>query len=109
MSGSDAAPPPLACVQRLLERERSASYAPWPPADSRPSRALLVQFGLHFARIRVQLGLSQETIGRAASVSRETIGRMERGTYLLDDAVLVRIGAALGLSPAQVAYELEAI
>ncbi len=51
-------------------------------------------------RRRDELGLSQEGLAAAASLSRGHVGRIERGATSLSFPTLVRLSAALGLTPA---------
>jgi transcriptional regulator with XRE-family HTH domain len=62
------------------------------------------------ARRRDELGLSQEGLAAAASLSRGHVGRIERGATSLSFPTLVKLAAALGLTPADLVrrYDLAA-
>lgn len=80
----------------------------WQKGQGRVDEAALrIDVGLTFARKRASGDLSQERLAALAGCSHSTIGRLERGEAVPPLATLMLIGAALGMSSAQVIFELE--
>ncbi len=49
--------------------------------------------------IRIDRGLSQESVGFLGGVDKSSISRHERGTITLDPRIIVRIAEALRVRP----------
>ena len=50
-------------------------------------------------QVRIDRGLSQESIGFLGGVDKSSISRHERGAITLDPKIIVRIAAALRVRP----------
>ena len=61
--------------------------------------ALAERFGENLARVREQVGISQEELGFRASLHRTEIGMLERGIRLARIDTLVKLAGALDATP----------
>lgn len=65
------------------------------------SDALTRKFGENLRRARNRSGLSQEEVGKLACLHRTEIGMLERGIRLPKIDTLIKLSAALDVTPAK--------
>lgn len=66
---------------------------------SRSANLLRMQLGENVMVLRRRRGLSQEELGELASLHRTEVGQLERGTRLPRLDTILRLCAALGITP----------
>lgn len=62
---------------------------------------LLIGFGLHLKKLRLERGLSQEQLGMIAELDRTYISGIERGVRNVSLTNIFRIAQALNVSTAE--------
>ena len=62
---------------------------------------LLIGFGLHLKKLRLERGLSQERLGMIAELDRTYISGIERGVRNVSLTNIFRIAQALNVSAAE--------
>jgi DNA-binding XRE family transcriptional regulator len=89
-------------AERVCCAERSDGLADPRRPSLRPACSVSVAklFGANLARCRDTTGLSQEEVGIRADLHRTEISQLERGLRCPRIDTLVKLAAALGLTPA---------
>ena len=59
---------------------------------------ILIMFGAHIRKLRIERGMSQEQLAEKAQVHRTYVGMLERGEKNATITTLVKISAALNVS-----------
>jgi transcriptional regulator with XRE-family HTH domain len=69
--------------------------------DISMANQLLIEFGLHLKKLRLERGLSQEQLGMIAELDRTYISGIERGVRNVSLTNIFRISRALNVSTAE--------
>jgi transcriptional regulator with XRE-family HTH domain len=71
------------------------------------SREVAVKFGRNLSRCREKAGFSQDTLASRASLHRTAVSMIERGERLARVDTMLRLAAALSISPMDLTEGIE--